>query len=339
MPNPFRQPGEQDEIERNQRELPHTVRDFLLNSVTTQNSPAEKLAQVAFPDFKSTNQAGIYADNPDMMALAMQVAAPIAFHGSPHVFDKFSMQKIGTGEGAQAYGHGLYFTSEPKVAEGYRARLTPSPGEQPSWMPDLVWTKVRADVASGADLPTAIAKSRDYFKTLADEFKPGGENSHLAGSTVAKIYGEANEAAQKMEPAHFHGGTSGSFHQVDIPDNLLDWDKPVSEQLPDVLSSLRKAGIVAQDENGTWTAPAVGGRADIRDASGQDLYLGLMNSARAPDGKVAATNALRSAGIPGHSYVGDSSGVRNFVMYDDASIKPLARASSLAEWLKSQGTK
>src|SRR5215471_5241978 len=30
-----------------------------------------------------------------------------AFHGSPHDFDKFSMAKIGTGEGAQAYGHGL----------------------------------------------------------------------------------------------------------------------------------------------------------------------------------------------------------------------------------------
>jgi len=37
-----------------------------------------------------------------------------AYHGSPHDFDKFSMQKIGTGEGAQAYGHGLYFAENPK---------------------------------------------------------------------------------------------------------------------------------------------------------------------------------------------------------------------------------
>ena len=28
------------------------------------------------------------------------------FHGSPHKFDKFDFSKIGTGEGAQAYGHG-----------------------------------------------------------------------------------------------------------------------------------------------------------------------------------------------------------------------------------------
>jgi hypothetical protein len=35
-----------------------------------------------------------------------------AFHGSPHDFDEFSLSKIGTGEGAQAYGNGLYFSSE-----------------------------------------------------------------------------------------------------------------------------------------------------------------------------------------------------------------------------------
>jgi hypothetical protein len=36
-------------------------------------------------------------------------AGPIrAYHGSPHNFDRFSLDKIGTGEGAQAYGHGLY---------------------------------------------------------------------------------------------------------------------------------------------------------------------------------------------------------------------------------------
>ena len=33
-----------------------------------------------------------------------------AFHGSPYMFDKFTTEKIGTGEGAQAFGWGLYFT-------------------------------------------------------------------------------------------------------------------------------------------------------------------------------------------------------------------------------------
>lgn len=46
-----------------------------------------------------------------------------AFHGSPHTFDKFDMSKIGTGEGAQAYGHGLYFAENPEVAQGYQTML------------------------------------------------------------------------------------------------------------------------------------------------------------------------------------------------------------------------
>jgi hypothetical protein len=43
----------------------------------------------------------------------------IVWHGSPHKFDKFDSSKIGTGEGAQAYGHGLYFAEAPDVAKSY----------------------------------------------------------------------------------------------------------------------------------------------------------------------------------------------------------------------------
>jgi hypothetical protein len=46
-----------------------------------------------------------------------------AFHGSPFDFDKFSIEKIGEGEGAQAYGWGLYFAGLRQVGEGYQARL------------------------------------------------------------------------------------------------------------------------------------------------------------------------------------------------------------------------
>jgi hypothetical protein len=47
-----------------------------------------------------------------------------AFHGSPHKFEKFELQKIGSGEGAQAYGWGLYFASRKEVAEHYRKTLS-----------------------------------------------------------------------------------------------------------------------------------------------------------------------------------------------------------------------
>ena len=49
----------------------------------------------------------------------MPMAGMTTYHGSPHLFNKFRMDKIGTGEGAQAYGHGLYLAENPNVARQY----------------------------------------------------------------------------------------------------------------------------------------------------------------------------------------------------------------------------
>jgi hypothetical protein len=42
-----------------------------------------------------------------------------AYHGTGHDFTKFLTEKVGTGEGIQKFGHGLYFTGSKKVAEYY----------------------------------------------------------------------------------------------------------------------------------------------------------------------------------------------------------------------------
>ena len=43
--------------------------------------------------------------------------------GEPSALGLFDANKIGTGEGAQAYGHGLYFAESEDVARGYRDSL------------------------------------------------------------------------------------------------------------------------------------------------------------------------------------------------------------------------
>ena len=50
-----------------------------------------------------------------------------AWHGTPYrgiEKEGFKLHRIGTGEGAQSYGWGIYFAEEKAVAEGYRARLS-----------------------------------------------------------------------------------------------------------------------------------------------------------------------------------------------------------------------
>ena len=49
-----------------------------------------------------------------------------AYHGSAAKFDRFDVNFMGTGEGAQAHGWGLYFAGTRETAEGYRERLSPN---------------------------------------------------------------------------------------------------------------------------------------------------------------------------------------------------------------------
>lgn len=79
------------------------------------------------------------------------------FHGSPHKFDRFDMSKVGSGEGAQAYGHGLYFAENPKVASSYRQA-----GNQGSLESQGSLYKV--------DLPDeAVGKMLDWDKPLSQQ--------------------------------------------------------------------------------------------------------------------------------------------------------------------------
>ena len=51
-----------------------------------------------------------------------------AYHGTPHEVDRFTTQKIGTGEGNQTYGWGMYFAGNKDVAEAYRKSVSQQHG-------------------------------------------------------------------------------------------------------------------------------------------------------------------------------------------------------------------
>ena len=88
---------------------------------------------------QSPRAAGEYAGSfidPARMAAALRKTGPVmaeldVYHGTPHRFEpteanplgEFDASKIGTGEGAQAYGHGIYYAETPEVAKGYATTL------------------------------------------------------------------------------------------------------------------------------------------------------------------------------------------------------------------------
>ncbi len=71
------------------------------------------------------DQGGINVGDRQALARLMEqipgLMGATAYHGTPHTIKgKFDISKVGTGEGSQAYGHGMYFAENPSVAETYK---------------------------------------------------------------------------------------------------------------------------------------------------------------------------------------------------------------------------
>lgn len=84
-----------------------------------------------YPDVSPAGIAGTgveaYAELP-IMGLGAMIGKKV-YHGSPHKFDKFNIEHIGSGEGNQVFGHGLYFADDPEIAKSYAETLGAATGE------------------------------------------------------------------------------------------------------------------------------------------------------------------------------------------------------------------
>tara|TARA_R110002096_G_C14538425_1_gene718257 strand:+ start:81 stop:1265 length:1185 start_codon:yes stop_codon:yes gene_type:complete len=237
-----------------------------------------------------------------------------AYHGSPHSFDKFSMDAIGTGEGAQAYGHGLYFAENEGVARSYRdalANRTYAPGNDASPL-KTAWSLVGGD------------KSRVSMPT--DELVPYVKSA-WPDAPDAEIRDAIEEAKAMYRP--------GSMYEVNInanPEDLLDWDAPLSGQSEKVRSAWGKflGTKQAARADESMGGALLGGRGQFENPTGRD-FLGAYSEA-APhnradpfDYQPKFSNALKRQGIPGIKYFdagsrGTDAATRNFVVFDENLI-------------------
>mgnify|MGYP000293576841 CR=1 FL=1 len=247
-------------------------------------------------------------------------AGAIVWHGSPHKFNKFSTDKIGTGEGAQAYGHGLYFAESPEVADIYRKTLTQSDDYVDGQLLDSTIPKhFLARVLN--DESGNVGAAKDSLTAFA---MPGGSKSVAESAKQALKLLESGErpVLQTIKP-------DGALYKTDIPDEavarFLDWDKPLSQQAPEVRKVLQRLAEDGQDFYPTlkeMMQPFEAGN-----TTGQAVYHALQ---REGGNAVNATRELKSAGIPGIRYLdggsrGAGQGSSNFVAFDPDLIRILER--------------
>lgn len=254
-----------------------------------------------------------------------------AYHGSPHAFDKFDMSKIGSGEGAQAYGHGLYFAENPNIANWYRQqlgkyydRMTTPKGE------------MSLDEAIKKFHPEGEATSK-VMSMFRDKLDVDTFNKVIEDKVIPEIRAKYPESEwENFSPQ------SGNLYNVELkwPDaareavdplgehHLLDWDAPLSEQPEGVKSIIGKL-------SSEMTGP-------VRESMIGDEYLRHLQSILkfAGRGDEKAETLLNEAGIPGIRYLDQASrnagyGTHNYVMFDDQFPEIVSRNGvSLSDLLR-----
>jgi len=269
-----------------------------------------------------------------------------AYHGSPYDFNKFDLSKIGMGEGAQAYGHGLYFAENPAVAEQYKRALTGlNPNSLGSGkaqfgvngvpMPSGISGHAALDTGQQMDLllstmkhnpdSTMIPFLRQQIENrIANHYSMTSGGS--AGEDMRAMADYYNKHVKNATPEQVSSIAPGRMYEVNInaePQQFLDWEKPIGEQPQAVKDIAQQIGLPAE-----YSFPKLSNRIGepplpaTKENYGSDFYrrLGakiIADKTRTPEianpvsvGDIIdpfASKALSDAGIPGIKYLDQGS--------------------------------
>lgn len=243
-----------------------------------------------------------------------------AYHGSPHSFERFDLTKLGTGEGGQAYGHGLYFAENPAVAESYKT----AGGRSNLWT-----VNGRPVSTSGVGSFSNVATPELGAAYLMD-MQRGDKaaalrttESMLKHTSDPKFVEEVRDILKTGEIKRH----KGHMYEVEIkadPNTLLKYDRPLAENPPEVRKLAKEFGVPeildVPETRSSWTPGP-------RPLTGQSLYGQLTYEFGGPD---KASRVLERKGIPGLTYLDRGSraageGTSNYVTFRDDIINILRK--------------
>jgi hypothetical protein len=255
---------------------------------------------------------------PSEAPLAVKPQGITAYHGSPYSFDRFDMSKIGTGEGAQAFGHGLYFAENEDVAQGYRDALTKGA------MNSIEFKKIGLSPNDRAHAMTFARTTNNLFPEVAAR-----DFANYSGKELTPDLIEAFRKTMDIP--------KGSMYQVRIdadPADFLDWDAPLSGQSEKVRGALAAMDPDTYHPSGNDFDPMEQGQITYQRLANQKRDYGIDSGKNAlttlGGSQAGATGDLSGFGIPGIKYLdqgsrGAGDGTRNYVVFDDKLISILKK--------------
>ena len=265
--------------------------------------PNEMLARPGMQDWAT----GVALNAPTMGLLGHTV-----YHGSPHKFDKFDASKIGTGEGAQAYGHGIYLAESKKVADEYAGKLSAKSVGINGYKPTDEAQKILDRLSARANTTQYKSAKSAVWDDLQSIIRHGSPAEQAAAKEIEQRAGFLGQKLQVFD--------EGNLYKVDLPDEwlpkMLDWDKPLSEQ-PEAVRMALAADRRAKDSlygSGAEYYRGVGSR------SAQNAPPHVSADRADELAQRDATEYLKSLGIPGIRYKdqvsrGKEGGTYNYVVF------------------------
>lgn len=245
-----------------------------------------------------------------------------AYHGSPYKFDRFDSGKIGTGEGNQAYGYGLYFADSEDVAKTYKQAPEVLEGFDNFAMSDAA-NKYVIDINKNTD-NGLIEYATDEL--LAGDFTPDTIKRKMRELDDDFTQQEIDAAIGEFDKIlkDLNDNFSGTMYEVNIkakPEELLDWDKPLGQQSEVV----KKAIQSTRDKLPPNAVDDLGG--DLSLLYGDDVSVGdFLGNMQAIGGRPDFGESLMNElGIKGISYAdqmsrGADGGTKNYVIFDPRII-------------------
>jgi len=246
-----------------------------------------------------------------------------AYHGSPYLFRQFNPAKVGTGEGAQAYGVGSGYTAEARpVAEEYKRQLATNVNldNKPFYSGKTgkqLGTTGSSDIddyllANLGDVQKAIANAKADMKDVIS-------NNPAEKASYEKII-SGLENLKARQAVNVQSG--GYLYKGDIPDEILpkflDWDKKFAEQTPEVKNAIKKYW----DSNKVYGDPTKLNGAGIYDS----IVAHMFGDAGRAGAQQAASNELEKIGVRGIRYLdqgsrGEGKGTSNFIPFRPEDYK------------------
>ena len=261
--------------------------------------------------------------NPYIDAQGNPVYHQSAWHGSPHDFDEFDLGAIGTGEGNQVHGWGLYFAKNREVAQAYKDVLGIDSVEIISGdtkyrlNDDIEWYDNKTKSIIDAENPLSMAlttlseegKSTKAIKNLTDFIKSKKDNK--SDYVVAQVK-RAEQAIQILKDNHFDTHQWNTMFEVDIPENeyLLNEQKNIEKQSPIVKKAISQ---ISNELNSSAL--------NNSNLSGKEFYRLLSKEL---GGDKLASQKLSDFGVKGITYKGEQDGIC-FVVFDDKAIKVIEK--------------